>query len=74
MNNYIPVGYENNKIFKGLIIPKGNETSCQEVYCVGLDCDKNCIFGNKKMLELYFKLKQRKEKLKNIQQNIEKYI
>lgn len=66
MNNYIPTGYENHKIFKGLIIPRGNGTFCQGFDCTGLNCDQNCIFGNEKMLELYLKLKQRKEKLKKL--------
>jgi hypothetical protein len=70
LNNYIPVGYENHEIFKGLIIPRGNETFCQSFNCQGLNCDQNCIFGNKKMLELYFKLKQRKEKLKKLNESI----
>ena len=72
MNNYIPIGYEKHEIFKGLIIPRGNETFCQCVDCVGLNCAQNCIFGNLKILNLYLKLKERKEKLKNIQQNVEK--
>ncbi len=70
MSNYIPLGYENNERFKGLIIPLGNEIFCQSYDCEGLNCDQNCIFGNEKILKLYLKLKQRKEKLKKIQQNI----
>ncbi len=70
MNDYIPLGYENHEKFKGLIVPIGNDTFCQSYGCQGLDCYHNCIFGNEKMLKLYLKSKERKEKLKKIQQNI----
>jgi hypothetical protein len=79
MSDYIPLGYENNERFKGLIIPESygvshNHFSCIDYSCAGLNCSRDCVFGNNEISEQYFlfkeKLKERKEKLKKIQQNI----
>jgi hypothetical protein len=68
MNNYIPPGYENNEIFKGLIVPEGDSLPhCSDSKaCSGLYCTQNCIFGNEKTLKQYLKLKERKEKLQKL--------
>ena len=52
--------------YKGLFIPEGNETVCQAYSFEGLICGGDCLFGNEDMLKTYLKLKERKLKLKKL--------
>lgn len=58
------------KTFRGLAIPEGNVHVCQAYECSGLKCDSECLFGNKEVLKQYLTIKERKEKLKNINYEI----